>query len=182
MSPEPVSVPREIFRAYDIRGRAEGEDAPLTAELAYWIGRAYAGYIRPAQRVVVGGDQRPTTPALMESSIAGLLDGGADVIDIGRAPSPLVYWATALQDQTQPTGGVVVTASHNPPQDNGIKLLEPGGMPLRPEPIQQIATCIESGINESRRRGTWNFLDPKPEYWRNLGNSFKPRTAAADLD
>ena len=173
MSREPVSVPREIFRAYDIRGRAVGENAPLTAELAYSIGRAYADYISPAQRAVVGGDQRPTTPALIESSIAGLLDGGVDVIDIGRAPSPLVYWATALQDQTRPTGGVVITASHNPPQDNGIKLLEPGGMPLMPEPIQQIATCIESGIDESRRRGTRDSWNPKPDYWRNLGNTYK---------
>ena len=161
-------IPREIFRAYDIRGRALGDRAPLTDALAYQVGRAYADHLRPVRHTVVGGDQRATTPSLMRAVINGLLDSGVEVISLGRAPSPLVYWASAEQSTTKPTGGVVVTASHNPPQDNGIKLLEPGGMPLRPESIQAIADRIEVGAAECASRGTHTTWDPKPGYLASL--------------
>ena len=169
-------IPRELFRAYDIRGRATGADAPLTAELAYQIGRAYAEHIGPARRVVVGGDQRATTPALMSAVIEALLDGGADVLTLGRAPSPLVYWASARQSLEQPTGGVVITASHNPPEDNGIKLLRPGGMPFTPEEIQRIAQCIERGADwrECReQRGARTTWDPTLEYVQGVSDTFR---------
>ena len=107
-------IPREMFRAYDIRGRALGADALLTPDLALRIALAYAQQVDSAELIVVGGDNRSTTPALQQAAIAGLLDAGMDVVDIGRAPSPLVYWATALLTQERPTAGMVVTASHNP--------------------------------------------------------------------
>ncbi len=168
-------VPGDIFRAYDIRGRASGVNAPLTDGLAYQIGRAYAERISPVRRAIVGGDQRSTTPSLMRAVIAGLLDGGVDVIELGRAPSPLVYWASAQQSLTQLTGGIVITASHNPPDDNGVKLLEPGGMPLLPEAIQGIAERIARGFvdrggdSEPGARSLW---DPKPEYIRGLSQTY----------
>ncbi len=170
-----VDIPRSIFRAYDIRGRAEGSDAPLTSQLAYRVGCAYAQRLRrgpsPTGRVVVGGDQRTSTPSLMRSLIEGVLDSGVDVVDIGRATSPLVYWSAARLDQERPTAGAVITASHNPPEDNGIKLLEPGGMPLRPESIQEVADAIESGQMRARGSGERSFWDPKPDYWRELGDA-----------
>ena len=160
----PTRIPRDIFRAYDIRGRALGESVQLTPDLTYRIARAYAHYLHPTRRAVVGGDQRTSTPALMQAAIEGLLDGGVDVIQLGRAPSPLVYWASAARNLERPTGGIVVTASHNPPVDNGVKLLEPGGMPLRPEAIQQVADVIESGSATRLPRGSCSAWNPTPDY------------------
>ena len=173
MSRQPVSVPREIFRAYDIRGLALGADALLTPDLAIRVALAYAGLIDAAAQVVVGGDQRATTPALQQAAIAGLLDAGLDVVDIGRAPSPLVYWATALLTQERPTAGLVVTASHNPPEDNGIKLLHTDVMPLLPEQIQAVADRVASGVSAGNRQGERRLWSPRPAYVRSLAESFR---------
>ncbi len=177
MSRQPVSVPREIFRAYDIRGLALGADALLTPDLAIRVALAYAGLIDTAAQVVVGGDQRPTTPALQQAAIAGLLDAGLDVVDIGRAPSPLVYWATARLTQERPTAGLVVTASHNQPEDNGIKLLHTDVMPLLPEQIQAVANRVASGVSTGDRlgdrQGDRRLWSPRPAYVHSLAESFR---------
>lgn len=168
-------IPREIFRAYDIRGRALGDDAPLTPDLAFRVALAYAELIDSATRVVVGGDHRRTTPALQQAAIAGLLDAGLDVVDIGRAPSPLVYWTTALLTQERPTAGLVVTASHNLPEDNGIKLLHTDAMPLLPEQIQAVADRVASGVVVAERQGDRSLWSPRPDYIRSLAESFRLR-------
>ncbi|MCY3558214.1 MAG: phosphomannomutase/phosphoglucomutase [Chloroflexi bacterium] len=168
-------IPREIFRAYDIRGRALGADAPLTPDLALRIAMAFAGLVDTAKRVVVGGDCRPTTPALQQAAIAGLLDAGLDVVDIGRAPSPLVYWATARLTQERPTAGVVVTASHNPAEDNGIKLLHTDAMPFSPEEIQAVADRVASGVSAGLRQGNRSLWSPRADYIRGLAQSFPLR-------
>lgn len=166
-------IPREIFRAYDIRGRALGAGALLTPDLALRVALAYAGLVDSAERVVVGGDQRPTTPALQQAAIAGLLDAGLDVVDIGRAPSPLVYWATALLTQERPTAGLVVTASHNPAEDNGIKLLHTDAMPLSPEQIQAVADRVAAGVGAGDRQGERSLWSPRAAYVRSLAESFQ---------
>lgn len=173
MSPAPL--PREIFRAYDIRGRALGADAVLTPDLAMRIALAYAKLVDSAERVVVGGDCRLTTPALQQAAIAGLLDAGLDVVDIGRAPSPLVYWTTALLTQERPTAGLVVTASHNRPEDNGIKLLHIDAMPFSPQQIQAVADRVESGVSIGTRQGERSLWSPRPTYVRSLAKSFRLR-------
>ena len=171
MSDSPI--PREIFRAYDIRGRAIGSDAPLTPDLALRAGLAFAELVPSAEQIVVGGDQRRSTPALQQAAVAGLLDAGLDVVDIGRAPSPLVYWATALLTQERPTAGLVVTASHNPPDDNGIKLLHTDAMPLSPEEIQSVADRVASGVVAAKRQGERTLWSPRPAYVRSLAESFR---------
>ena len=176
-------VPREIFRAYDIRGLADGADALLTPDLAFRVGLTFAELVQSAERVVVGGDQRPSTPALQQAAIAGLLDAGLDVVDIGRAPSPLVYWSTALLTQERPTAGMVVTASHNRPEDNGIKLLHTDAMPLLPEEIQAVADRAASGVSVGERQGARRLWRPRPDYVRSLAESFplqRPLRAAID--
>ena len=90
---KPLSVPWTIFRAYDIRGRAAGDDVQLTPKLAYAIARAYADLLRErwnTTQAVIGGDQRRTTPALRRAATDGLRDAGITIVDIARAPSPLV--------------------------------------------------------------------------------------------
>ena len=166
-------IPREIFRAYDIRGRSLGADALLTPDLALRVALAYAEEVNSAQRIVVGGDNRSTTPALQQAAIAGLLDAGLDVVDIGRAPSPLVYWTTALLTQERPTAGLVVTASHNRPEDNGIKLLHTDAMPLLPEQIQAVADRVASGVSVGARQGERSLWSPRPAYVGSLAESFR---------
>ena len=168
-------VPREIFRAYDIRGRALGADALLTPDLAFRVALAYAEVVDSAERVVVGGDQRASTPALQQAAIAGLLDAGLDVVDIGRAPSPLVYWATARLTQERPTAGLVVTASHNPAEDNGIKLLHADAMPFSPDDIQAVADRVVSGVHAGPRQGDRSLWNARTEYVRSLAESFRVR-------
>jgi len=171
MSASPI--PREIFRAYDIRGPALGADALLTPDLAFRIALAYAEQVDSAERIVVGGDNRPTTPALQQAAIAGLLDAGLDVVDIGRAPSPLVYWAAATLTRERPTPGLVVTASHNRPEDNGIKLLHSDAMPLLPEQIQAVAERVASGVSVADRQGERGLWSPRPAYVGSLAESFR---------
>ncbi len=161
-----MRVPREIFRAYDIRGRALGAGAPLTPTLAEAIGRAFAAMLlrdAASARCAAGGDQRSSTPALKAALIAGLRQGGVDVVDIGLAPSPLVYWAGAARG----AAAAVVTASHNPPQQNGVKLVWPSTLPLRPEEIQELASLIEAEQLPTGRGALANW-DPLPAYLDNL--------------
>jgi phosphomannomutase len=111
-----------ILRAYDIRGEV-GKN--LNVEDAYFIGRAYGTKLirkinNQAPRVAVGMDGRVSSPALEGSLISGLISTGCQVVKIGVGPSPMLYFAVRSQKFD---GGVMVTASHNPPQDNGFKMM-----------------------------------------------------------
>jgi phosphomannomutase len=111
------------FKAYDIRGKL-GEE--LNEDIAYRIGRAYAQHLQ-ARSVVVGGDVRLTSAALKAALANGLMDGGADVIDIGMTGTEEVYFAGFHLDVD---GGIEVTASHNPLDYNGMKLVKRGAQPI----------------------------------------------------
>lgn len=135
-----MDVAAEIFRAYDIRG-VVGET--LTTDAVYRIGRAYAtlAAAQGQRRVAVGGDGRDTTPQLCDALGRGLTDSGADVVDIGTVPTPLLYYAT----HTLETGaGIMVTGSHNPPEYNGLKMVL-GGRALTEQAIQGLRQRIERG-------------------------------------
>jgi phosphomannomutase len=111
------------FKAYDIRGKV-GEE--LNTDIAYRIGRAFAQYTK-AKKVVVGGDVRLTTEELKSALKNGLIDGGSNVIDIGLCGSEHIYFATSYLNCD---GGIVVTASHNPIDYNGMKLVLEGSKPI----------------------------------------------------
>jgi len=111
------------FKAYDIRGKL-GEE--LNTDIAYRIGRAFAEYTQ-AKKVVVGGDIRLTSGALKHALANGLLDGGANVIDLGLTGTEHIYFATS---HLQCDGGIVVTASHNPIDYNGMKLVREDSKPI----------------------------------------------------
>ena len=111
------------FKAYDIRGKLGDE---LNEDIAYRIGRAYAQHLN-ARRVVVGGDVRLTSATLKLALANGLMDGGADVIDIGMTGTEEVYFAAFHLDVD---GGIEVTASHNPMDYNGMKLVARGAVPI----------------------------------------------------
>ncbi|MES9938209.1 MAG: phosphomannomutase CpsG, partial [Sedimenticola sp.] len=102
------------FKAYDIRGKLGTE---LNEDIAYRIGRAFAQFL-DARRVVVGGDIRETSEPLKQALARGLMDAGADVIDIGMTGTEEIYFAAFHLDVD---GGIEVTASHNPIDYNGMK-------------------------------------------------------------
>lgn len=111
------------FKAYDIRGRIPDE---LNEDLAYRIGRAYAALLQP-RRVAVGHDVRLSSPALSTAVSKGLMDSGVAVVDIGLCGTEEIYFATFHH---QLDGGIMVTASHNPMDYNGMKLVREQSKPI----------------------------------------------------
>lgn len=127
------------FKAYDIRGKL-GED--LTPETVYRIGRAYAQWLAP-ESVVVGGDIRTSSAALKSALANGLRDEGVDVVDIGLCGTEEIYFAT---DYLKVGGGIMVTASHNPIDYNGMKLVREGSRPISGDTgLKDIHTIAEEG-------------------------------------
>lgn len=114
------------FKAYDIRGRVP-ED--LDADVARRIGRAFAEVVEPG-RVVVGYDARLESPSLAQAVIDGLTESGSDVIDIGLCGTEEVYFQTAHREADGVGGGIMITASHNPKGNNGMKLVRRGSRPI----------------------------------------------------
>lgn len=111
------------FKAYDVRGVVPTE---LNPEIAYRIGRAYAAEVQP-KTVCIGYDIRLSGPELAEALSRGLTEGGSDVIDLGMVGTEMVYFATAHYGYD---GGVMITASHNPPQYNGMKMVRSESRPI----------------------------------------------------
>ena len=128
----------KIFHACDIRGIAGIE---LTNEIAYKIGLAVGAKLT-GQKVVVGGDIRLSTPVLKEVMIKALVESGCEVIDIGTVATPVFYYALKV---TGATGGVMVTASHNPAPYNGFKLVL-GPNPISEADILEIKQMVEDGV------------------------------------
>ena len=145
----------EIFRAYDIRGTAPGQ---LDALIAERIGNRFAAWLRRegGDAVVVGRDPRSTSPELYEAVIEGILVAGLDVYAAGLAPTPVATWAAW---KTGPrAAALIVTASHNPPQFNGFKLIGPDARPLLPEDIQAVARAEETASPSRGRRTAANAI------------------------
>jgi phosphomannomutase/phosphomannomutase/phosphoglucomutase len=111
------------FKAYDIRGKVPDE---LNEEIAYLIGRAYAEFLKPS-RVIIGHDIRLSSGSLSSAVTGGLIDAGVDVFDIGLCGTEEVYFSTFHNSLD---GGVMVTASHNPMDYNGMKLVREGSRPI----------------------------------------------------
>ena len=113
----------KAFKAYDIRGIYPEE---VNEELAYRVGKVFCALFG-AESVVVGCDIRLTGPKLLQALCDGLQDGGANVIDIGQCGTEMIYFATAFLNVD---GGIMVTASHNPAEYNGLKLVRRDARPV----------------------------------------------------
>ena len=118
-----LQINREIFKAYDIRGLYPSE---LNEELARLIGRGFAAYLNVPQ-VAVSRDMRVSSPALAAAFIDGVRDQGTAVIDYGMMATDMLYFAV-VRDELG--GGAQITASHNPGQYNGVKMVRAGALPL----------------------------------------------------
>jgi phosphomannomutase len=112
-----------IFKAYDVRGLFPAE---LDEQIFHQIGRAFVAYLK-AKRIGVGRDMRMSSPGLAAAFIAGAREQGADVIDYGMIATDMIYYAVATDDLD---GGAQITASHNPKQYNGCKMVGRGNHPL----------------------------------------------------
>jgi phosphomannomutase/phosphomannomutase/phosphoglucomutase len=132
------------FKAYDVRGRIPNE---LNEDLAYKIGQAYVAFLKP-KRVCVGRDIRLSSEKLCQALIKGLTDSGADVYDIGLCGTEGVYFGTFSGGFD---GGIMVTASHNPPDYNGMKFVREQSKPI----------SADSGLMDMARLIETNQLPPR---------------------
>jgi phosphomannomutase/phosphoglucomutase len=135
-----MKVPAEIFKAYDVRGVV---GRTLTPEIVAAIGQAVGSeaIARGRTTVAIGRDGRHSGPELAAALARGLQAGGVDVIDIGQAATPMLYFAAQHFDTLS---GVAVTGSHNPPEYNGLKIMI-AGETLSGEAIQALRQSIEQG-------------------------------------
>ncbi len=149
------------FKAYDIRGQLGVE---LNEEIAYRIGRAFAEFIEP-KNVVLGGDIRLTSEALKNALSEGIRDAGSDVIDIGMVGTEQVYFATSYLNAG---GGIEVTASHNPIDYNGMKLVRENSRPVSSDSgLLEIKALAEANKFEevsAQNKGNYKKLDLIDEY------------------
>jgi phosphomannomutase len=117
---DPQTINYGIFHAYDIRGTYPGE---INEATCYAIGRGYCHVFKP-ENLAIGIDVRPSSPALKEALIQGILDAGSNVIDLDKVTTDMVYFAVGAYGYS---GGIVISASHNPAQYNGIKMVREKG-------------------------------------------------------
>ncbi|MEY4463255.1 MAG: hypothetical protein RLZZ81_226 [Pseudomonadota bacterium] len=132
-----MNINKEIFRAYDIRGNSLTD---LTKEVAYKIGFCFAGMTitKDNDKICVGLDGRLSSPTLCRALELGLTDAGAEIINLGVVPTPVLYFA---DKHFMPAGSIMVTGSHNPRDDNGFKILQNGKSFFGPQ-IQDLLTRI----------------------------------------
>ena len=154
----------DSFKAYDIRGRIPDE---INESLAYDIGRAYAAFVKP-RRVAVGYDIRLSSPQLAAALKRGLMDCGTNVLDIGLWGTEGSYFATFAEHLD---GGLMVTASHNPPDYNGMKFVREEARPISADTgLQEMRRLIETGQLPAKAAlpGTEEPLDIRAKYLEHL--------------
>ncbi|NOZ22706.1 MAG: phosphomannomutase/phosphoglucomutase [Planctomycetes bacterium] len=161
-----------IFKPCDLRG-VYGDD--LTDDIMKRVGQAMATLLirdggRPSPTILVAGDLRTSTPALKEGLVGGMAAGGAKVVDIGIVPTPLFYFAFA---KLHSDACATVTASHNPPQFNGLKLCL-SSMPVRPDQIDRLAEIVASGDFETGK-GSVRREDFRQRYGQFIRDQFRDR-------
>jgi phosphomannomutase len=151
------------FKAYDIRGRVPDE---LNEDIAYRIGRATAQYLS-AKRICLGYDIRLSSPAIASAVAKGVMDAGADVLDIGLVGTEEIYFSAFNNDVD---GGIIVTASHNPKDYNGMKLVREGSKPISGDTgLNEIKMLAMQGVfKEVPVKGTVRTLESRSDYIKHL--------------
>ena len=157
------------FKAYDLRGRVPDQ---LNNEVAYRVGRAYVDFL-DAKKVVVGHDIRLTSSELTDALVSGLMDAGADVVHIGQCGTEEVYFATF---HLGVDGGICVTASHNPMDYNGMKLVRAGSQPISSDSgLIDIRAIAEQGeFKQPHAKGQLTQKNIRPDYIEHLLTYIKP--------
>ena len=153
-----MNVNPGIFKAYDIRGIYPDD---LNEEAGYAIGRAFATFLQ-VQTVIVGHDMRLSSPAMFDAVTRGLMDQGADVISIGMVSTDQYYYACATLDEA----GIMVTASHNPAQYSGFKMVRKMPQLLSGDSgIQDLRRIVENDdFAEPTRKGQMTEQDLSEDF------------------
>lgn len=158
-------MPEEIicFKAYDVRGRIPDQ---LNEDIAYRIGRAYADFLKP-RHVVVGYDIRLSSQKICQALTKGLLDSGVNVSNIGQCGTEEIYFATSHLNMD---GGIVVTASHNPKDYNGMKFVREDSKPISSDTgLKDIKALAEKNESETvKHKGELSEIDVKQDYVNHL--------------
>ena len=159
----PSAMHISAFKAYDLRGRIPDE---INEDVARAVGSAYATWLQP-RRVVVGYDIRLSSPAICEALTRGLIDCGVDVHDIGLCGTEMIYFATSAEGMD---GGIMVTASHNHPDYNGMKFVRAESRPISADTgLIDIRRIAESGeFLRGSRQGSRTALDVTGKYVEHL--------------
>ena len=149
----------KVFKAYDVRGIYPGELDEAGAEA---IGRAYVEHFEP-KRIAVGRDMRLSSPSIQQAVMRGAAAAGADVLDLGLVGTEMVYFAVGSLELE---GGIMVTASHNPKQYTGMKLVRRGALPVGGESgLLDVRDTAMSGVRHpTRPQGTVAEYDIWPSY------------------
>ena len=157
------------FKAYDIRGRVPEE---LNEDLAFAIGRAFATFLK-ARHVVVGYDIRLSSMGISDALSRGLCRSGVEVLDIGLCGTEEVYYATGALNAD---GGIMVTASHNPADYNGMKLVQKQARPISNDTgLQEIQEIVQKGIfSESGRIGDLRRTSIRERYIAHILSYIEP--------
>jgi phosphomannomutase/phosphoglucomutase len=159
-----MTIDPGIFRAYDVRGKVGPQ---ITAEMAELLGRAFGTYIAEhegGQDIAVGRDNRASGEELKGALMRGLRSTGASIYDVGMTTSPALYFAVGHWGLP---GGINVTGSHNPPDENGFKLVGKGNRPIAGDEIQAVKAVLDSG---GFRVGKGRVIEReiRPEYFVHL--------------
>jgi phosphomannomutase len=163
----PAALP--AFKAYDVRGRVPNE---LNEDLAWRIGQAYAEQFMP-KNVVIGRDVRISSAPLAEALSNGLRQAGVDVFDIGLCGTEEVYFSTVHLDAG---GGIMVTASHNPPDYNGLKFVRRGAKPVSADTgLKELeARVIANRPRKAALKGRYERTNPRDAYVRHMLSYIDP--------
>ena len=155
-----------IFREYDVRG-IYGDD--LDENVAYTFGRSFATYIQQLNHtdVIIGHDNRESSPVLSDALIKGLIESGANVIDLGLVTTPMYYFA---KKKNKIATGIMITASHNPREYNGFKF----SLSLEGNACGKAITDFRDFTNQlkfTKKNGSLKSLDTKQEYLNEIKKS-----------
>jgi phosphomannomutase/phosphoglucomutase len=175
-----ATVPPHIFREYDIRG-VIGTD--LSEEMAYALGKAYGFSVAaaPGSPIVVGYDCRPTSRLYAQSLVRGLRESGRDVVKIGMVPTPVVYWAI---NRLKAAGGIQVTGSHNPADNNGFKMCI-GNEPMPAATIQALRPlcdrALAGDLPQTQQPGSETSFDALTPYIEEIVDNVRPHLGQRKL-
>jgi phosphomannomutase len=138
---------QKVFKAYDVRGIHPTE---IDEDGAYRVGRAYVEHFGLG-KIAVGRDMRVSSPSMTAAAIDGAADGGADVLDLGMVGTEMLYFAVG---ELALDGGIVVTASHNPKEYTGMKIVRAGALPVGGDSgLEDVRRAAETGFGEVAHRG-----------------------------
>lgn len=159
------------FKAYDIRGKVPGD---LNTDLAYKVGKAVVKYL-DAKKILIGRDVRKSSPELAEALTRGITENGADVYDLGLCGTEMIYFGTPHLDAD---AGVMITASHNPPEYNGLKFVKKGSVPMGYDSgLSDVERMVLKGNYEidGAIKGKVKQIDLMKEFIDNLKQFYDPQ-------